>query len=804
MIDESEFLELATAFGLGQGPVSITGALGAGNVLTAALRPGYSVTSFQWTRNGSDISGQTANTYTQLTTDRGSVIGCRAIGLAYAGSAGTVPVVVPGAPTGVSATAGDGSVTGTFTAPADNGGSAITGYQMSVFRASDNVLLGIATGSASPLTLNGLTNGVAVYVTVAAVNAIGVGAQSVASGSVVPSAAVPVFTAGPTLSGSPQVGVALSLNAGTLASSVGISSTFEILRDGLVVASGANPTYTPTLQDLGHYFQGRQHATSSAGSDDAGCAPQVCTPNVLDLLAFSKLPYCNDYRPVVGSPLLFSPATAQGASVTTTYQILWNGVLQGSPVAAPPVYTPSTTGTVAMRTVITNGSGALTYDTPALSVIAAPASSGIFRAVSAHNKINLFTMTVSTTTDRKMLCNDEHTVGSGAIKSFRLAADCIRTVNNLPQPNGNAITLDDVYAVIFYNGTRQGTPVRVTWNSGGTGATFADGSVDNLSDIMTPSMFGLSQIPAGATINLQTQWNWPKNTNMPSVEVTTGPTTPAQIFVYDPATANITAGLGSTANKGGYVAVQVTGGTTNQQTGPKLRIIGEFVAGDPKVIFGLGDSTFGQGNTSTTNTIFAATVNICPAKPPLAALNFQRSGGSWPIYNAGSVPGNAQQDLIKYCNVVLDGSGINSITTGASPADSSDLKTQALQAWATMKTKAVTATGTIRPLKIVRNGFMIRLGTYTAQNALPSDQVSVPRMSVGGDIPTDWDVWAPTKVADGTIDAYNPLRNLFNLNSDTSKPNCFKTMPGSFTDGLHPSFGNFSGNLSRTVIDALS
>lgn len=191
MIDESEFLELASVFGLTRGPVSIAGTLGAGNVLTASLRSGYSATGLQWTRNGSDISGQTANTYTQLTTDRGSVIGCRAIGLAYAGSAGTVPVVVPSAPTGVSATAGDGSVTGAFTAPADNGGSAITSYQMSVYRASDNALLGTATGSASPVTLSGVTNGVAVYVKVAAMNGAvpSYGPQSTASNTVTPAMA---------------------------------------------------------------------------------------------------------------------------------------------------------------------------------------------------------------------------------------------------------------------------------------------------------------------------------------------------------------------------------------------------------------------------------------------------------------------------------------------------------------------------------------------------------------------------------------------------------------------------------------
>ncbi|WP_343743360.1 fibronectin type III domain-containing protein [Herbaspirillum huttiense] len=176
----------AQILNLGQWPVRVTGTFSVGSVLTASLSTGYAATGYQWTRNGSDISGQTNSTYTVLTTDRGSVIGCRATGLSYTASGATVPVTVPGVPTGVSASAANASVTGTFTAPTDNGGSAITSYRMPVYRASDNVLLGTATGSASPLTLSGLPNGVAVYVKVAAVNSVGIGPLSAASSAVTP------------------------------------------------------------------------------------------------------------------------------------------------------------------------------------------------------------------------------------------------------------------------------------------------------------------------------------------------------------------------------------------------------------------------------------------------------------------------------------------------------------------------------------------------------------------------------------------------------------------------------------------
>jgi len=88
----------------------------------------------------------------------------------------------PDEPTAVSATAGDTQATVSFTAPSDVGGSAITGY-----RAQSNDGIG-ASGSASPITVTGLTNGTAYTFRVWAINAFGYSAPSDASGSVSPQA----------------------------------------------------------------------------------------------------------------------------------------------------------------------------------------------------------------------------------------------------------------------------------------------------------------------------------------------------------------------------------------------------------------------------------------------------------------------------------------------------------------------------------------------------------------------------------------------------------------------------------------
>ena len=96
----------------------------------------------------------------------------------------------PDSPTGVSGTAGDASVSVAFTAPTDVGGSAITG-----FRAQSNTGVG-ASGSSSPITVTGLSNGTAYTFNVWAINAFGYSAPSDASGSVTPALPQRAFFAG--------------------------------------------------------------------------------------------------------------------------------------------------------------------------------------------------------------------------------------------------------------------------------------------------------------------------------------------------------------------------------------------------------------------------------------------------------------------------------------------------------------------------------------------------------------------------------------------------------------------------------
>lgn len=104
----------------------------------------------------------------------------------------------PAAPTAVSATAGDASAAVTWTAPSDNGGSAITGYTVT----SDPDAKTCTTATTS-CTVSGLTNGTAYTFNVTATNAAGTSAASTPSAAVTPTAAAPSPT--PSSSATPVV-----------------------------------------------------------------------------------------------------------------------------------------------------------------------------------------------------------------------------------------------------------------------------------------------------------------------------------------------------------------------------------------------------------------------------------------------------------------------------------------------------------------------------------------------------------------------------------------------------------------------
>jgi hypothetical protein len=110
-----------------------------------------------------------------------------------AGAGYPAAATVSAAPVIGTATAGNASATAVWTAPANNGGSPITGYEVRVVTGTTQVgaLRPAAAGAAGAaddisLAVTGLTNGTSYTLQVRALNAAGVGAYSASSNTVYP------------------------------------------------------------------------------------------------------------------------------------------------------------------------------------------------------------------------------------------------------------------------------------------------------------------------------------------------------------------------------------------------------------------------------------------------------------------------------------------------------------------------------------------------------------------------------------------------------------------------------------------
>lgn len=92
------------------------------------------------------------------------------------------PKTIPGVPTNVKAVAGNRQATITFTPPTEDGGSPITGYEVTASPGNLTV-----TGTASPITITGLNNGTGYTFTIKAINSVGNSESSVETSMAIPS-----------------------------------------------------------------------------------------------------------------------------------------------------------------------------------------------------------------------------------------------------------------------------------------------------------------------------------------------------------------------------------------------------------------------------------------------------------------------------------------------------------------------------------------------------------------------------------------------------------------------------------------
>jgi hypothetical protein len=185
---------------------------------------------------------------------------------------GSASPTVPGAPTLTSATAGSGQVSLAWTAPASNGGSAITGYRVYRSTSAGGETLYTSLGNVTSYTDVGLANGTTYYYKVAAVNSVGTGPLSNER------SAAPV--AGATVPGAPQnlvavqnkpKGIALAWSASATNGGSAITG-YRILRstsagtETLYATVGAITSYTDPATTRGVTYYYKVTAVNNVGA----------------------------------------------------------------------------------------------------------------------------------------------------------------------------------------------------------------------------------------------------------------------------------------------------------------------------------------------------------------------------------------------------------------------------------------------------------------------------------------------------------------------------------------------------------
>ncbi|NUR14764.1 MAG: heme peroxidase [Dermatophilaceae bacterium] len=257
---------------------------------TVVVRAGTAVvqtiTGIPATATSQTVTGLDNGTTVTLSVSANTALG--------GGPEGTSNAVTPrglsGAPTGVTATAGNGQATVSWAAPASNGGSAITGYTL-VVRSGGTVVRTVAgiLPAARTSTQTGLTNGTAYSFTVSAVNAFGP-STAVASNTVTPVGGVPGAPGNVTAtatSGATTTGAAtISWAAPTPNGSAPVTSYTVVVRAGTTVVrtvSGIAPTATSSTQtglSIGTSYTLSVNAVNGTGAGPAVAAAPV-TPQGL-------------------------------------------------------------------------------------------------------------------------------------------------------------------------------------------------------------------------------------------------------------------------------------------------------------------------------------------------------------------------------------------------------------------------------------------------------------------------------------------------------------------------------------------
>ncbi len=364
------------------GVPAITGTAQEGQTLTASTGTWDNAPTsytYQWKRNGANISGATASTYPLVAADVGTVITVTVTATNTAGSASATSAatasILPPAPVNsvlpaITGTAQEGqtltSSTGTWS------GSPTYARQWK----RDGVAISGATASTYVLTTADV--GTVITVTVTATNTGG-SASATSTGTASVIALAPTNSVAPAITGTAREGQTLSTSNGTWANNP-VSYTYQWKRAGVNISGATASTYVLVTADVGSVITVTVTATNTGGSASSTSAG---TSAVIALAPVnSTLPTITGTAQQ-GQTLSTSNGTWANNPVSYTYQWKRAGVDISGATASTYVLVSNDVGasiTVAVTATNTGGSASAT-SAGTSSVIALPPVNTVLPAI---------------------------------------------------------------------------------------------------------------------------------------------------------------------------------------------------------------------------------------------------------------------------------------------------------------------------------------------------------------------------------------------------------------------------------------
>ncbi len=298
-------------------PTSVSAATSSPNQATIsfsapAFDGGSSILYYLASSTPGNLTGTSSGspiTVTDLTNGTSYTFAVYAVNAAGTSSPSTasnavIPIGVPGAPTGVVATAGNTQAVVNFSAPVSTGGSQITGYTVTSSPAS-----GTDTDAGSTTlthTVTNLANGTPYTFTVTATNIVGTGSASGASSPITPSTVVAVST---------NVITNIASTSATLSGSITSTGGSDASQHGFAYGTVADLSTVIATTTLGS-----QIGTGTFTSSVTGITPNTTyyvrayavnvsgttTGSIISFLTLPTVPTLTTQAPTAGSGVFFS------------------------------------------------------------------------------------------------------------------------------------------------------------------------------------------------------------------------------------------------------------------------------------------------------------------------------------------------------------------------------------------------------------------------------------------------------------------------------------------------------------------